>query len=185
MISPIPTSRSNSVLRLGTAALVLLLSAGALLTAISCKRPDHTNEDTGGTAQAKPPDANHPVVTAQAKPPDEETGETAQAKPADANHGEKTGALAAKRDDQPAVGILVQRLTLEPDVDRRGQDYRNFDLQEARPELCESECVRDGECKAFTYVKPGQQGPSARCWLKSAVPLPVSDACCVSGVRGR
>jgi hypothetical protein len=72
---------------------------------------------------------------------------------------------------------------LEYDVNRAGGDYRNFDLPEPRPELCRDSCVVEEECRAFTYVKPGIQGRSARCWLKSSDGSPRPDQCCVSGVK--
>ena len=73
--------------------------------------------------------------------------------------------------------------TLEPGVDRPGSDYRNFDLDETRPELCQQACANEATCRAFTYVKPGVQGPKARCWLKNAVPAPKPSDCCTSGVK--
>jgi 1-phosphatidylinositol phosphodiesterase len=72
---------------------------------------------------------------------------------------------------------------LEPDTDRAGSDYRSFDLPQPAPELCQSACAAEPQCRAFTYVRPGVQGPSPRCWLKSSVPNPTSNACCTSGVR--
>ena len=44
--------------------------------------------------------------------------------------------------------------------------------------------MRDARCVAFTYVNPNVQGPNARCWLKNAVPNPVANPCCTSGVKG-
>jgi hypothetical protein len=73
---------------------------------------------------------------------------------------------------------------LEYDVDRPGSDFQNFDLQAANPALCRDACLADGRCVAFTYVRPGIQGPNARCWLKNAMPNATSNACCISGVRG-
>jgi len=73
---------------------------------------------------------------------------------------------------------------LEVNVNRPGSDFANFDLPQARPHLCKEACVRDGRCVAFTYVNPGVQGPQPRCWLKSAVPPPVAESCCTSGVKG-
>lgn len=73
---------------------------------------------------------------------------------------------------------------LETDVNRLGSDYRSFDLAEADPELCRAACDDDARCKAFTYVKPGLQGPNAKCWLKDPIPLPrAHEDCCVSGVK--
>jgi hypothetical protein len=72
---------------------------------------------------------------------------------------------------------------MEGNTDRPGLDYRSFDLPAADPKLCQDACAGEANCKAFTYVRPGVQGPSARCWLKSSVPNPVSNNCCVSGVK--
>lgn len=74
---------------------------------------------------------------------------------------------------------------LEVDKNRLGGDYRHFDLPAADPELCRAACDDDAQCKAFTYVKPGFQGPSARCWLKAPVAPPArpNEACCVSGAK--
>lgn len=74
-------------------------------------------------------------------------------------------------------------VSLEPDTNRPGMDYRSLDLEDARPELCRQACERDEKCRAYTYIKPGIQGPRARCWLKSGVPTPQKGACCVSGVK--
>jgi hypothetical protein len=67
--------------------------------------------------------------------------------------------------------------------DRGGQDFGVVNLGAARPELCMAECSRDEACLAYTYVAPGVQGPSARCWLKGGVPSPTSNISTVSGVR--
>jgi hypothetical protein len=71
---------------------------------------------------------------------------------------------------------------MEPGVDRLGGDFSNTDLQSADPRLCRSACEGDTRCRAWTYVKPGQQGSNARCWLKTVVPRPTSDPCCTSGM---
>jgi len=71
----------------------------------------------------------------------------------------------------------------EPNVDRPGYDFQNFDLPQARPELCRDACMREGQCRAFTYVNPGFQGPNPRCWLKTSVPQANPSNCCISGVK--
>ncbi|MBI2486284.1 MAG: PAN domain-containing protein [Deltaproteobacteria bacterium] len=48
---------------------------------------------------------------------------------------------------------------------------------------CETECTNNSKCKAFTYVKPGYQGPEGKCWLKYKVPAPKTNNCCDSGVK--
>jgi 1-phosphatidylinositol phosphodiesterase len=74
---------------------------------------------------------------------------------------------------------------MEVNIDRPGSDFANFDLPQARPHLCKEACMRDARCAAFTYVNPNVQGPNARCWLKNAVPNPVTNTCCMSGVKGQ
>lgn len=73
--------------------------------------------------------------------------------------------------------------TLEVNVDRPGSDFDNFDLDRAKPELCQARCAANPKCRAFTYVKPGVQGDKARCWLKDPVPQAIPSECCVSGLR--
>jgi hypothetical protein len=73
---------------------------------------------------------------------------------------------------------------MEMGVNRPGADYTSFDLPHPHPHLCKEACMRDGRCRAFTYVNPGVQGPHPRCWLKGAVPAAEPNACCVSGVKG-
>ncbi len=63
-------------------------------------------------------------------------------------------------------------------------DYSNFDLAILNPSLCEQACNSDPECRAFTYVNPGVQGPNARCWLKNGIPTATPNDCCDSGVKG-
>ncbi len=69
----------------------------------------------------------------------------------------------------------------EPGVDRQGSDYHNFDIQ-GGPAACQSVCVNDRRCVAWTFVHQSVQGAAQRCWLKSGVPAPHGDSCCVSGV---
>jgi hypothetical protein len=70
----------------------------------------------------------------------------------------------------------------EMNIDRPGMNLRNFDLALPDPKLCQNACQQNTACKAWTYVKPGIQGQLARCWLKSGVPAPRQNNCCVSGV---
>jgi hypothetical protein len=84
---------------------------------------------------------------------------------------------------QPKYKVIGPVINLETDTDRPGMDYRNFDLSSPDVNLCERACADDSQCKAFTYVKPGIQGPNARCWLKSGVPASKKSSCCISGVK--
>jgi hypothetical protein len=79
---------------------------------------------------------------------------------------------------------LVESFALETNTDRPGMDYNNYDLPSANPSLCEQACNSDPDCKAFTYVKPGVQGPKPRCWLKNGIPTATPNSCCDSGVKG-
>jgi hypothetical protein len=69
------------------------------------------------------------------------------------------------------------------DVDRPGADYTSFDLSGDDPALCREACVEDPQCAVYAYVRPGVQATSARCWLKFSAPSPVSDGCCISGIK--
>jgi hypothetical protein len=71
---------------------------------------------------------------------------------------------------------------MEAGFDRPGSDIRpGFDT--SSPDSCENACRLDSACRAYTFVKPNIQGPSAKCWLKNARPNKVGNSCCVSGVR--
>ena len=72
--------------------------------------------------------------------------------------------------------------TYEPNMNRPGGDYKNFAVTSAND--CQTSCVHDAQCKAWTWVRKGIQGPAARCWLKASQPEPVSDQNCVSGRKG-
>jgi hypothetical protein len=87
------------------------------------------------------------------------------------------------------LGMLESHLAigqemLEVGIDRPGGDLRpGFDLAAANPDLCRQACDQEPMCKAFTYVKPGVQGPKPRCWLKSEVRPAVQNDCCISGLK--
>jgi hypothetical protein len=71
----------------------------------------------------------------------------------------------------------------EPEIrtNRFGGDYASREVPTA--EQCQSACASEARCKAWTWIKPGIQGPAAKCWLKSTVPAARSDDCCTSGVK--
>jgi hypothetical protein len=71
--------------------------------------------------------------------------------------------------------------SFERNVDRPGSDYRNFNI-DGSPAACQAACGRDDECRAWTYVRAGYQGPLPRCWLKFRIPSPTGNQCCISGV---
>lgn len=72
---------------------------------------------------------------------------------------------------------------LEMNTDRPGYDYRSFNLRRAYWRDCADVCVGDRRCRTWTYVRPGIQGPYARCWLKWAIPPARYSTCCISGTN--
>jgi hypothetical protein len=62
-----------------------------------------------------------------------------------------------------------------------GHDYDHFNAPSAF--VCRNTCGGESRCEAYTWVKPGFQGPTGVCWLKGSLPNIVKDACCDSGPR--
>jgi PAN domain len=77
----------------------------------------------------------------------------------------------------------AEQASVEPGIDRPGADYKSVPMRVASPESCRFACEQDEQCKAYTFVVPGVQGPAARCYLKNAVPNAVASNCCTSGVK--
>ena len=72
---------------------------------------------------------------------------------------------------------------VEFSIDRTGGDYRNMDVKtDATGAVCAQACEAEQRCRAWTYVRPGYLGASARCFLKERVTAPRRKPCCVSGV---
>jgi len=74
----------------------------------------------------------------------------------------------------------AQGENFSPNTDRPGNDIRNTVIGNA--EACLQLCNRERECRAWTFVKAGVQGPSAVCFLKAPIPRAVANPCCTSGV---
>jgi hypothetical protein len=72
---------------------------------------------------------------------------------------------------------------MEPDTDRIGNDIYGFNVAQADPAMCQTACSVNGQCAAWTYVKPGIKGPTPQCFLKSSAPAPSRNNCCVSGIK--
>lgn len=68
--------------------------------------------------------------------------------------------------DRPANGIPEQK------------------FEAANAEKCRQACEAQAQCKAYTFVYPGWQGPKGQCYLKTSVPAAVASWCCISGVKG-
>jgi PAN domain-containing protein/peptidase M23-like protein len=79
------------------------------------------------------------------------------------------------------AGIASAAPAVERDTNRYGGDYTSFETA-GDWQACQQACSRDERCRAWTYVQPGIQGPSARCWLKDSVPASSPSSCCVSQV---
>ena len=75
-----------------------------------------------------------------------------------------------------------QSVTSEPGTSRRGSDYTGYDVT-GDANACRNDCAKDGRCKAYTWMRPGGPGQSARCYRSSAAPPPTPEGCCVAGVR--
>ena len=85
-----------------------------------------------------------------------------------------------------AVSASAQSSTFEPNVDRPGSDYRSFNLSPGSPpQACQSACLSEPSCRAWTFVQPGVQGDYPRCWLKGVVPQAQGNPCCTSGIIRR
>lgn len=81
------------------------------------------------------------------------------------------------------VGFAGVEGDMELGVDRMYGDYANYDLPSGDPGECKAACAADGQCVAWTFVKPGVQANVARCWLKNQTPQPAASGCCISGVK--
>lgn len=73
--------------------------------------------------------------------------------------------------------------TVEFSMDRTGGDYKNLDVAtDPAGASCEAACKAEDRCRAWTCVRPGYLGASARCFLKERITRPRHKPCCVSGV---
>ncbi len=77
---------------------------------------------------------------------------------------------------------LRQPAWVEPDVDRPGSDFKILWLRGGL-EACQEACSQNLRCKSYTYVRAGGAERIEGCWLKNAVTPPVTNGCCVSGVK--
>jgi hypothetical protein len=66
--------------------------------------------------------------------------------------------------------------------DLPGSDYQH-EPTSGVAEDCRKRCDADGNCLAWTWVKPGVQNSLAMCWLKNAVPPSVKNENATSGIK--
>ena len=83
----------------------------------------------------------------------------------------------------PPTMHRAMTMTMEENTNYFGMDYNDGQLprEDCGPECCRDTCEKDPKCKAYTWVKPGVQGATARCWLKHSVPAKSTDYNTISG----
>lgn len=86
-------------------------------------------------------------------------------------------------DSGPRNFISKRELRAEDRVNRPGSDFQNFNSENWQ--RCETACAQNNSCASWSYVRPGVQGPTGRCWLKNRVARPVADTNVISGVKYR
>lgn len=100
------------------------------------------------------------------------------------------GEVRPVKEDSCCVSGIRGAALLEPksgptefSIDRVGGDFRSFDIApDPTATSCAKACQADAKCRAFTYVRPGYAGASARCHLKDRITRPRRKPCCISGV---
>lgn len=98
--------------------------------------------------------------------------------------------VTARKEDSCCVsgvkgaGVLERKSgPIEFSIDRTGGDFRSMDVStDPTGSVCGAACEAEQRCRAWTYVRPGYLGPSARCFLKERLTRPRRKPCCVSGV---
>jgi len=82
------------------------------------------------------------------------------------------------------AGVIEPRSgPIEFSIDRIGGDYKSVELAPDPTGLaCKAACEGEPRCRAWTYLRPGYAGPTARCFLKDKVKPPRRRPCCISGV---
>lgn len=79
------------------------------------------------------------------------------------------------------VAAQNERFHLEYNTDRPGSDYGQRSTNSA--EACRTICSADGNCQAFTFVKPPSGSSTGQCYRKRSVPTPVGNTCCIFAKR--
>jgi hypothetical protein len=158
----------------GSTTLTGLLPPGTIpaVTAPAATPMPQTQPPPASSPSAGPPAATAAAMPTEAAPP-----------PAPPTSGSTT----ASPSERGARSLDTTRRMVrfarpqETDTNRFGSDYRSFPAGDAN--ACQTACAGEGQCRAWTWVKPGVQGPQAKCWLKNAVPVASKNVCCVSGLK--
>jgi hypothetical protein len=157
----------------------LVLSTGIFILAIAAATPG----DSGWNCRW---DGTAPACDGKCRPGERNVGGGGGAKALGATYppigepcftGRKELCCTEVADPKPVFGGWSGA-----NIDRPGGDYKNFDLNGEYPSDCRDACSKDQKCQAWTYVRPGVQGPKARCWLKASVPPARPNNCCISDV---
>jgi len=77
-------------------------------------------------------------------------------------------------------GTSIARV--EQNSDLLGHNLKSFTLRTPDFRLCQQACEQNQRCKAATYVKPGVQGPQARCYLKHTLVPRQENSCCTTWI---
>jgi PAN domain len=86
-----------------------------------------------------------------------------------------------------ATSLLLSATCGVYGYDLFGSDIAGLNVQNT--DECSAACDSNADCLAWTFVRAGLHGPSARCYLKNPVPLPsYSSVCatnydCISGLK--
>lgn len=82
----------------------------------------------------------------------------------------------------PTIAKETLGAGMDDNTNRAWSDYAHFTLAKNSAAQCQSACVAQRDkCRAWAYVREDIQGPDPVCYLKSSVPPPVADTCCISG----
>jgi len=88
----------------------------------------------------------------------------------------KERAPAPRNDERFTAGTVIRPLqytepTYEASTNRPGADYRDFDLPNGDPKLCQKVCIGEARCRAWVYGTPESRADNRpHCWLKEHVP---------------
>ena len=96
--------------------------------------------------------------------------------PAKKGHAMKSPSLRKKLKLCVAFAVLFSAPGYGHDL--LGSDIAALDVQNAQQ--CADACAGNAGCAAWTFVRAGLKGPSARCFLKNPVPQPSFNAPCLT-----
>jgi hypothetical protein len=81
-----------------------------------------------------------------------------------------------------ATPISSVSFAIEQNINRPGKDYRG-QANSLNADACRNICAQEDQCVAFTWVRPGVQGPDGKCWLKNEPSTPELNNDTISGLK--